>query len=132
LIVRIYEHHPLSTHRGHIQQIVDEIVTEQVSKRNVTAPQSKTVLQKKDLKGMGIQPRLKGLQSKAVFAITQRLSEQLRQIKHTEKQAAQTNRAKAAAQRRIILPQFEDREVRSLVQWTYCPDELIYEDAEHL
>jgi hypothetical protein len=105
---------------------------EQVTKRNVTAPQSKTGLQKKDLRGMGIQPRLNCLQSKAVFAIAQRLSEQLREIKHSEKQAAKTDTAKAAAQRRIILPQFEDREVKSLVQWTYCPDTLVYEDAEHL
>jgi hypothetical protein len=111
---------------------VDEVILEQVAKRNVTGPQSKTGLQKKDLRGMGIQPRLSGLQSKAVFAIAQRLSEQLRQIKHTEKQAAKTDTAKAAAQQRIILPQFEDREIRSLVQWTYCPDTLIYEDAEHL
>jgi hypothetical protein len=111
---------------------VDEVILEQVAKRNVTGPQSKTGLQKKDLRGMGIQPRLSGLQSKAVFAIAQRLSEQLRQIKHTEKQAAKTDTAKAAAQQRIILPQFEDREIRSLVQWTYCHDTLIYEDAEHL
>jgi hypothetical protein len=132
LIVQIYEHYPLGSYRERIQQLVDEVVTEQVVKRHVVAPQSKTVLQKKDLKTMGIQPRLKGLQSKGVFAVAQRLSEQLRHIKHMEKQAAKTDRAKAAAQRRIILSNYDDREIKSLVQWTYCPDALIYEDAEHL
>jgi hypothetical protein len=132
LIVQIYERYPLSFHRERIQHTVDEVITEQVTKRNVTAAHSKTVLQKKDLKSMGIQPRLKGLQSKGVFAVAQRLSEHLRQIKYSEKQAAKTDRAKAAAQRRIILPHYDDREVKSLVQWTYCPDALVYEDAEHL
>jgi hypothetical protein len=132
LIVQIYDRYPLSSRRERIQHTVDEVITEQVTKRNVTAPQSKTVLQKKDLKSLGIQPRLKGLQSKGVFAVAQRLSEQLRQIKYSEKQAAKTDRAKAAAQRRIILPHHDDREVKSLLRWAYCPDALVYDDAEHL
>ena len=104
---------------------MDEVIIEQVTKRNAT-------IQKKDLKGMGIQPRLQGLQSKGVLVVTQQLSNKLREIKFKEREAAKSSVEKAAAQRRIILPDFEDRVVRSLVHWTYCQGSLSYDDAEHL
>jgi hypothetical protein len=132
LIARIYTNYPLSLHRNEIQQIVDDVITEQVVKRHVTGPQTKPVLVKKDLKGMGIQLRLQSLQSKGVLAVAQRLSGHLRQIKHDEKEAAKTNRNKAAAQNRFILPGVEDRTVKSLCQWTYYQGNLIYEDTKHL
>jgi hypothetical protein len=132
LIVRIYGEYPLSSYRTTIKELVDEAVLDQVSRRNVIAAQSKNTLQKKDLNGMGILLRLQGLQSKGVLAVAQRLSKGLREIKHRENEAAKTNIVKAAAQRRIVLPQTEDRVVRSFVQWTYCQRTLIYDDAEQL
>lgn len=90
------------------------------------------MLQKKDLKNLGIQLRLQGLHSRGVLAVAQRLSEKLRHIKHEENEVSKSSFLKAAAQRRIILPNVEDRVIRSLVQWIYCQGTLTYEDAEHL
>jgi hypothetical protein len=111
---------------------VDDVVLDQVAKRHVTAPQSKSVMTKKDLKGMGIRPRLQNLQSKGVLAVAQLLSEQLRHIKRIEKDAARTNKTKAAAQKKIVLQGVEERTVTSLVHWTYCHGSLAYDDPEHL
>jgi hypothetical protein len=132
LIARIYDEYPLSSYRKTIRELVDEAVLDQVSKRSVIAAQSKTTLQKKDLKGMGIHLRLQGLQSKGVLAVVQQLSKGLREIKYKEKEAAKTNTVKAAAQGKIMVPYAEDRVVRSLVHWTYSQGALTYDDAEQL
>jgi len=111
---------------------VDDIIADQVTKRNVVASGSKTALQKKELKGVGLQLRLQGLSSRGVCAVVEGLSDKLRDIKYEERIAAQTSVVKAAAQHRIILRNAEDRVVRSLIQWTYCQGVLNYDDAEHL
>jgi hypothetical protein len=115
-----------------VQQAVDKAIAEQVCKKNVVGPQSKSAVQKKDLKDMGVQLRLKALTSKGVLAVATRVSIKLREIKQDEAKAAETDVMKAAAQRRIILRNYEDRVVRSLIHWTYCGGNLTYDNAEHL
>ncbi|KAF2832416.1 hypothetical protein CC86DRAFT_366209 [Ophiobolus disseminans] len=131
-ITHIYEHYPIPGHRNAIQLFVDEAIAEQVNKKNIIGPTTKNPLQKKDLKGMGIQLQLQSLNSKAVWTVTERLVSKLREIKHKERKDAKSSSVKAAAQHRIILPNTEDRVVRSLVQWIYCQGALNYDDAEHL
>jgi hypothetical protein len=132
LITRIYDHYPLSTHRKGTREFIDNVISEQVRKRNVVSTSAKTALQTKDLNGMSIQLRLQALNSRAVLAVTERLSSELRNIKVEEREATKTNDVKAAAQRRIIRPNVEDRTVRSLIHWMYGQQALVYDDAEHL
>jgi hypothetical protein len=142
IIIRIYEYYPnltyckhdnqVGSYRQDVREVIDEAIADQVAKKNVIAPTSKPGLQKKDLKGMGIQLRVQSLQARGVLNVAQRLFDELRQIKQEEKEAAETERLKAAAQRRIILPNVEDRVAKSLVHWVYNHGALTYDDAEHL
>ncbi|KAF1917588.1 hypothetical protein BDU57DRAFT_446045, partial [Ampelomyces quisqualis] len=132
LIVEVHENYPLRTYRKGIQQLVDDAIIDQVTKKNVIAPQAKGTLSKKDLPGMSVQSRLQGLQSRGVYAVAKCLAENLRSVKQSEREAAGSKPIKAAAQGRIILQTSEARVVRSLVQWIYCPGVLSFEDAEHL
>jgi hypothetical protein len=128
----MYDHYPVMVYREKIQKAVDDAIVEEVSKRHVVGTGSKTPFTKKDLKDLGIQLRLQALQSKGVMEVAQRVSIVLRGFKHKEKEAAKTSTKKAAAQRRWIIPDAEDRVVLSLVQWMYCDGTIHYDDAEHL
>lgn len=130
--MHIYDQYPLRSHLASIHKLVDEVVEEQVAKKHVIGPSSKTALAKKDLKGMGVQPRLQCLSSKGVLAVAERLSNLLRTIKMKEKDAAKENTFKAAAQHRILLPDGNEMVIRSLAEWMYNRGNLVYEDAEHL
>jgi hypothetical protein len=132
ILVQVYEHYPLKSHRQDIKNTIDEAIVEQVAKKNVISPQAKATLQKKDLLGMGVQLRLEALQSKGVLAIVNRVSEELREVKQFERDEAGSEPVKAAAQGRIILRNADARVVRSLVQWIYCQGSLKFDDAEHL
>lgn len=132
LLVQIYEHYPLKSHRQRFKDIIDGAIVEQVGKKHVIATQAKGTLQKKDLPGMGIQSRLEALQSKGVLAVVNRVSEELRVVKQFEKDQASSDPIKAAAQGRIILRNTDARVVRSLVQWMYCHGSLTFQDAAHL
>jgi hypothetical protein len=103
-----------------------------VEKKHIIASGPKSAIQKKELKDMGIHLRLLGLSSKGVLAVTERLSSMLRNIKRREKEDAKSDKLKAAVQQRIILPNTEERVVRSLMHWTYYRGALMYEDPEHL
>lgn len=130
LIVIVYEGHPLRSYRPKIQTAIDAVIVEEVSTRHVVGTGSKVLFAKKDLKDMGIKLRLQALQSKGVMEVAQRLSSVLRQIKHEEREAAKISTKKAVAQRRWMLPDAEDRDVRSLVTWMYCNGALHWDDAE--
>jgi hypothetical protein len=83
-----------------------------VEKKHIIASGPKSAIQKKELKDMGIHL--------------------LRNIKRREKEDAKSDKLKAAVQQRIILPNTEERVVRSLMHWTYYRGALMYEDPEHL
>lgn len=132
LITRIYEHYPQTAYHTTVHQVVDDAILEQVAKKAMIASNSKTPFQKKELKDMGVLSRLQLLTTKAVLAVAERLSIRLRDIKIKERKAAETSVLKAAAQRRIIVPNADSRTVRSLVQWLYSQGALSYENPEHL
>jgi hypothetical protein len=131
VIIHIYDKYPLPEYRKAIQKTVDEAIIEQVAKHQTVGP-SKTAVQKKDLKDMGVQARLKALTSRGVFNVATRISTELRGIKQKELEASEANITKAAAQRRIILQDFEEPAVTSLTHWIYCGGKLIYKNAEQL
>jgi hypothetical protein len=143
LIVRIYDHYPLisfrkknqqvGSYRAVIQEFVDGIIGDQVAKKNVIGPGTKTAMQKKDLKGMGVQARLQALQSKGVLSVAEQLFEKLRKMKNHAKAEAETDPTKAAAQGRIMLRDAEDQVVKAFVHWLYNHGtNLQYSDAQHL
>ncbi|KAH7093795.1 hypothetical protein FB567DRAFT_181136 [Paraphoma chrysanthemicola] len=139
VIVQIYSNYPLPEYRKSIQKTLDEVIIEQVAKHN-TVGTGKAAVQKKDLKDMGIQARLTALTSKGVFNIAMHLSIELRGVKQKEVKIAETNTTKAAAQRRIFLPNFESPTVSALTHWVYSRGEILNEkgdlktahNAEHL
>jgi len=108
------------------------MVLEQVNKKAVVAAGTKGAIQEKELKGMGIILRLQALSARGVLAVAEALSNLLREVKMKERDAAKTDLLKAAAQRRIILPNTQGRTIRSLVHWLYGQGALDYEDPEHL
>lgn len=130
--MRIYDKYPLTTKRTTIRRSVDHVVSEQVVKKNVISGNTKIALQKKDLKDMGILLRLQALNSKGVLAVTVHLSSELREVKVEERITAKQDQVIAAAQRSIIRPNTEERTVRSLIQWMYGQNALVYDDPEHL
>lgn len=132
LIAKIYDHYPLAGYHLTIQQVVDDVITEQVGKKAVIAANTKTAVQKKDLKAMGVVPRLQALTSKGVLAVAESLSNRLREIKLQERAAATSDPLKAAAQGRIVTPGTEGRTVTSLVHWLYAQGALTYDGPEHL
>jgi hypothetical protein len=143
LIVRIYDQYPLipfrrknqqvGLYRAVIQEFVDAVIGEQVTKKNVIGPGTKTAMQKKDLKGMGVQSRLQALQSKGVLSVAEQLSEKLWKIKDHAKAGAETDTQTAAAQGRIMLRDAEDHVVKTFVHWLYNHGTTLqYGDAQHL
>jgi hypothetical protein len=143
LIVRIYDDYPIipcrrknqqvGSYRAIIQEFVDRVIGEQVTKKNVVGPGTKTAMQKKDLKSMGVQSRLQALQSKGVLSVAEQLFEKLRTIKNIAKAEAETEPTKAAAQGRIMLRDAEDHVVKAFVHWLYNHGmNLQYVDAQHL
>jgi hypothetical protein len=81
---------------------------------------------------MPIKSRLSALNAKGLHSVTHLVSTKLREIKHTEIEAARKNPRKAAAQGRIIIPDAEEKVVRALCTWLYSQGDLVYDDAEHL
>ncbi|KAH7412228.1 hypothetical protein DE146DRAFT_751358 [Phaeosphaeria sp. MPI-PUGE-AT-0046c] len=131
LITGIYENYPLKLHREKGQQIIDDAITDQVRKGNVKSAQTKAQLLK-DIKDMDVRTRADLLNTSGIMVIAQRVSIYLKSVKDIENKAAMTSQIRAAAQGRYILPGFELRVVRSLVQWMYCGGQLSFDDAEHL
>jgi len=81
---------------------------------------------------MSIKSQLSALSAKGLHSVTHLVSTKLREIKHTEIEDARNSVVKAAAQRRIIVPEAEEKVVRALCTWLYSQGALIYNDTDHL
>lgn len=82
--------------------------------------------------GMSLQSRLEALNSKGLRSVAQPLFDQLHEYKHRTLAAAKTAPATAAVQRCLILPNVEERVVKSLMSWLYGQGSLNFDDAQHL
>lgn len=108
---------------------MDSAIEDQVTKRYVV---NKLALGKKDLKGMAFPAQLRGLLPRAVLAVVQELTDEMRKMKLEELEAAKTSPLKAAIQHRIILPNAEEDAIRSLIMWLYSQGTIHYDNARHL
>lgn len=99
--------------------------------RKIKIPLTKGGAKNKPPLDLPLVERLGHLTGSGVRSLALELYRVLRGIRKSEKTKAKDDMIKAAAQRRILLPDFDRRTVSSLVAWI-TTNELIHEDAEHL
>lgn len=124
LIIRCLDHFPLREHQHSIKEVLAQATNEVfMNKQMWKAPPSNGDLKKKekDFHPVDhIRARLQVLKSEAIEHIIRRLNRQLWVIKRTEvQQMARQDSAKAAAQRRILLPSYGANTLGPLLQWIY-------------
>jgi hypothetical protein len=78
-----------------------------------------------------VEGRLRQLQDDAVYTVLERLNLYLDGLKNLEKMKASENAVKAAAQRRVLLPDEDPATVEVLVEWLY-KEGLSFTDINHL
>ena len=134
LVVNVYDRFPLLERQPAIKGIIDTALEEQLSRKNTKAPSSGTS-RKRDYRemssDMGIRERLLLLNSPAMHAVTGHLFAKMHKIHKAEAFKAKTERVKAVAQGRILMPEFTDATVRAFVQWLYHST-VQYQEAKEL
>jgi hypothetical protein len=78
-----------------------------------------------------VEGRLRQLRDEAVYTVLERLNLYLNGLKHMEQKNASGAAIKAAAQRRVLLPDEDPATVEVLVGWLYN-DGLSFTDVKHL
>ncbi|KAF2653586.1 hypothetical protein K491DRAFT_717880 [Lophiostoma macrostomum CBS 122681] len=134
LVHQCVKQYPLSHHQAAINlaitQCADRLCKDT---RAVKGGSGNTSVRKKDFKDWHLPDRLQQLNPDGVRSVARTLLKTLQAIKVTEIRRAQSNPATAAAQRRILLPQFENKAVVSVVNWLYSQGATLqWDSADHL
>ncbi|KAH7337913.1 hypothetical protein BKA66DRAFT_555278 [Pyrenochaeta sp. MPI-SDFR-AT-0127] len=134
LIVQTYEKYPLLEHHASVKKVIEMAVDDQIGQKSTKVAPS-TRGNKKDSRDnnrdMSLKERLSLLQSRGVRIVAELLFAKLHKITKSENMKAASNPVKAAAQRRIILPEFEATTVQSFIRWIY-QGSLTYQNADQL
>ena len=136
IILLISEKYPLQEYQSRIEKSINVAVEEQITQKNTRAPQSTGGMPKKrDAKDANhdtsLRARLPLLKSRGVRTVTEHLYARLHNIGKTDAEKAKSDRLKAAAQRRLLLPDTDECTVQSLMQYIYHGT-VHYESAEQL
>jgi hypothetical protein len=132
LITGAYSKFPLSEYQAGIKKALEAITDEKFQDNKLwKVPPSNGGVKRADYPSWGIAPRLQLMKPEAVLAVLKRLLLALRNLKTQEESKASKDSIKAAAQRRIVLPNADEDTVGSLLHWAYN-NELHFLDASHL
>ncbi|KAH7130150.1 hypothetical protein B0J11DRAFT_566233 [Dendryphion nanum] len=133
IIHRLIKSYPLIEYQKRIQNLISTYLDQAFAdKANHQVPPTSGSTKKKSLyQEEAIEHRLQHLSIPGVLVVGQGVFEILRRIKLKEKELATQDRAKAAAQRNIYLPNTEESTLNSVVHWIYR-GELRFENASNL
>lgn len=123
LLLQVYGKFPMASYQQEIRKSFDLAFESQVTQKNITRLAPGGSNSKKDSRDMSrkvpVGARLDMLTSKGVHAVAADVFCVLHSISKTETEKAAKDSLKAAAQRRLLLPGFQEETVRSLMQWMY-------------
>lgn len=125
--------YPLVEYQSGLKDQLVRYADEHVLKnsRMIKGASSNGGLKKKEFQELNFLQRLQYVTPEGIHIIMKELLKILFHIKSQEVNNARLSPVKAAAQRRILLPNFGHKTVRSVLQWIYF-DKLDFEDAKHL
>ncbi|KAF3035327.1 hypothetical protein E8E12_005746 [Didymella heteroderae] len=130
LILKIWEHFPLTNYQNTISKVIRETVDKQYTNGNLmpSAERPKTL---KIFQGLNPNKRLHLINSEGLLDVAEEACVRLQKVKAAEKQLAKKNVSKTWAQGQLILRGASEKSVVSLVEWAYHKT-LDYENADHL
>jgi len=106
-------------------------VTEEAFTKKSFWPADTPRITKAEYPRNAIRERLSCLEPEAAFYIITRLDRSWQNIEEAEKKNATKNALKAAAQRRVLLPEAEKSSLGSVYRWMHSQP-LVFSDADHL
>lgn len=121
-----YDSYPLPAYHEAIRKLVEVATQDAITSENVKTRKSAAATHDSDIRA-----RLACIKPRSVYAIVQKLFARLHQIEKKEFEAAKKDPLRAAAQKRIVVPGFEQDAVQFVMQWIY-KGALSCEDLQQL
>lgn len=126
LIIFAYEKYPLTIYHEAVMQCITKATEKQVKAKKVKAQMLQTAIREEDWKR-----RITYINPPGVHAITAELFGMLHLINKKEITRAEEDVVRAAAQKRILVPDVEEGAVLSVMQWIY-EGKFEYQDPQQL
>ncbi|KAJ6284266.1 hypothetical protein J3E71DRAFT_360410 [Bipolaris maydis] len=114
LTMSAYDSYPLPAYHEAIRKLIDVATQDAITSKHVKTRKFAAATYDSDIRA-----RLACIKPRSVYAIVQKLFARLHRIEKKEFEAAKKDPLRAAAQKRIVIPGFEQDAVQFVMQWIY-------------